>query len=250
MSFRHFTFTGLFALGLMGLATPAQADCAALPSFEKLQQALRASVKASGGEKNGGLDLNMWAALVDRDGVVCAVVFSGQDRDDQWPGSRIIAAQKANTANAFSLKGLAISTANLYSAVQPGASLYGLQFSNPVNEAVAYGGHPKNYGTEDDPMVGQRIGGVNIFGGGLALYTKDGIVGGLGVSGDTACADHNIAWRVRQALDLAAVPGGVSKTGTDAIIYDIVKGKSKSGFGHPLCGGKENKIGLALKAAE
>ena len=250
MSSRHFAFVGLFALSLAAFAAPAMADCAALPKFEKLQEVLRTSVKASGGAENGGFELNMWAALVDRDGVVCAVAFSGQDRDDQWPGSRIIAAQKANTANAFSLKGLAISTANLYSAVQPGGSLYGLQFSNPVNESVAYSGHPKNYGTEDDPMVGQRIGGVNIFGGGLALYTKDGIVGGLGVSGDSACADHNVAWRVRQALELAAVPGGVSKAKTDAIIYDIAKGKSKSGFGHPLCAGKENKVGLALKAAE
>lgn len=250
MSFRRFAFAGLFALSLAGFAAPAQADCAALPKFEKLQEVLRASVKASGGAENGGFELNMWASLVDRDGVVCAVAFSGQERGDQWPGSRVIAAQKANTANAFSLNGLALSTANLYSAVQPGGSLYGLQFSNPVNTAVAYGGDAAEYGTAADPMVGQRVGGVNIFGGGLALYSKDGIVGGLGVSGDSACADHNVAWRVRQALDLAAVPGGVSKAKTDAIIYDVVKGKSKSGFGHPLCGGKENKVGMALKAAE
>jgi hypothetical protein len=34
---------------------------------------------------------------------------------------------------------LAISSANLYSAVQPGGSLYGLQASNPVETDVAYG---------------------------------------------------------------------------------------------------------------
>ena len=91
----------------------------------------------------------MWATIVDRDGVVCAVAFSGKDRFSQWPGSRVISAQKANTANAFGLdsssnsdgsgqaKGLALSTANLFSAVQPGGSLYGLQFSNPVNDDVA-----------------------------------------------------------------------------------------------------------------
>jgi len=39
---------------------------------------------------------------------------------------RVISAQKANTANAFSLPQLALSTANLYSAVQPGGSLFGL----------------------------------------------------------------------------------------------------------------------------
>src|SRR3989449_5661583 len=31
--------------------------------------------------------------------------------------------------------GLALSTANLYSAVQPGGSLYGLQHSNPVDRS-------------------------------------------------------------------------------------------------------------------
>ena len=34
-------------------------------------------------------------------------------------------------------------------------------------------------------MVGGRIGGVNVFGGGLALYNANGkLLGGLGVSGD------------------------------------------------------------------
>jgi len=75
----------------------------------------------------------MWATIVDRDGVVCAVAFSGADRGAQWPCSRVISAQKANTANAFSLDSLALSTANLYSAAQGtsaatplGGSLYGL----------------------------------------------------------------------------------------------------------------------------
>jgi len=40
----------------------------------------------------------MWATLVNRDGVVCAVAFSGVNRGAQWPGSRAISAQKANTA--------------------------------------------------------------------------------------------------------------------------------------------------------
>src|SRR5512136_1014448 len=114
----------------------------------------------------------MWAAIVDRDGVVCAVAFSGQDRGAQWPGSRAISAQKANTANSFSLdassssngsgqpNGLALSTANLYSAVQPGGSLYGLQASNPVDTAAAYKGPSFQFGTAQDPLVGNKIGGV------------------------------------------------------------------------------------------
>ena len=68
--------------------------------------------------------------------MVCAVAFTGTDRGQKWPGSRVISAQKANTANAFSLPGLAFSTADLYSAVQPGGSLFGLQASNPVNTDV------------------------------------------------------------------------------------------------------------------
>ncbi len=228
-------------------ATPA--NCGALPDHGKLQQALRANLKASGGPSNGGLDLPMWASLVARDGTVCVVAFSGQQWDEQWPGSRVIAVQKASTANAFGLKTLAISTANLFSAVQPGGSLFGLQESNPVNAALAYEGAAADFGAIQDPLVGKRLGGVNVFGGGLALYDKGEIVGGLGVSGDTSCADHNVAWRVRQALGLGKVPAGVSKNKDDGIIYDIASGKSKSGFGHPKCGGKEEKIAKELKAA-
>src|SRR5262249_3098471 len=111
---------------------------------------------------NGGFGLNMWASIVDRDGVVCFVAFTGSDRGEQWPGSRVISAQKANTANAFSLPGLALSTANLYTAVQSGGSLFGLQESNPVNVDVAYGGDPSKNGAAADPMFGGRIGGVNV----------------------------------------------------------------------------------------
>ena len=149
----------------------------------------------------------MWATVVDRNGVVCVVTLTGENRGDQWPGSRVISAQKANTANAFSLPGLALSTANLYAATQPGGSV-GLQFSNPVDlTSVAYGGDPEQYGQADDPLVGKPIGGVNVFGGGLALYASDGtLLGAIGVSGDSSCADHNIAWKTRDTLKLDYVP--------------------------------------------
>jgi uncharacterized protein GlcG (DUF336 family) len=185
---------------------------------------------------NGGLSLNMWATVVDRAGVVVAVVFTGTTEGDQWPGSRIISAQKANTANNFSLTGLALSTANLYSPAQPGGSLFGLQEANPINEDAAFGGNASDYGTTKDYMVGKRIGGTNVFGGGFALYNASGeIVGGLGVSGDTSCADHVIGWKVRHALNLDNVPGGVAPGNTDNIIYDISGGQSASGFGQPHC---------------
>src|SRR2546428_14087271 len=170
---------------------PPHANCAGLPSHSALRDAL----KVARAQPNGGFNLDMWATVINRDGQVCAVAFTGADRGSQWPGSRVISAQKANTANAFSLPGLALSTANLYSAVQPGASLYGLQHSNPVDAQVAYLGPATNFGTGNDPMVAHRIGGVNVFGGGLALYNGAHVlVGAIGVSGDSSCADHNIAW--------------------------------------------------------
>jgi len=230
------------------VAAPALADCRHLPDHAALTAALKASVKPSGGVSNGGLDLNMWATIVDRNGTVCAVAFSGDNYGDQWLGSRVISAQKANTANAFSLNGLALATGNLFTAVQPGNSLFGLQASNPVNATAAYAGQAKQFGTAKDPMVGKRIGGVNVFGGGLGLYNAKGLEGGLGVSGDTSCADHNVAWRVRQALGLDKVTNGVSPNKDDGIIYDIADGKSKSGFGHPTCGGKEAAVAVDIKA--
>src|SRR4051812_10775914 len=221
-------------------AVRAEGPCADVPTHAALAAALSAARAAS----NGGFNLDMWGTVVNRDGVVCAVAFTGGDRGDQWPGSRVISAQKANTANAFSLPHLALSTANLYTAVQPGGSLFGLQLSNPVNTDVAYGGNEKNYGRANDPMIGGKIGGVNVFGGGLALYNSHGeIVGAVGVSGDTSCADHNIAWRTRSLLGLDHVPAGVADAAhKDNIIFDIVPqpgqmpGVSPSGWGHPHCG--------------
>jgi uncharacterized protein GlcG (DUF336 family) len=225
--------------------------CKDLPSHSALRDALA----AARAQANGGFNLDMWATVVNRDGEVCAVAFTGGDRGDQWPGSRVISAQKANTANAFSLPGLALSTANIYSAVQPGGSLYGLQHSNPVSTDVAYGGSPTNYGKPNDPMVGGRIGGVNVFGGGLALYNASHtLVGGLGVSGDSSCADHNIAWRVRNTLNYDYVPGGVSGDAArpDNIVYDItpqpgqMPGNSAGGWGHPACSAAATAIAAGL----
>jgi len=215
-------------------AVSIASGCAGLPTHD----ALRTALGHARGANNGGFNLDMWAAVVNRDGIVCAVAFTGGDRGGQWPGSRVIAAQKASTANAFSLPGLALSTANLWAAVQPGGSLYGLQFSNPVSTDVAYTGPAASFGQASDPMVGQRIGGVNVFGGGLALYNESRqIVGAIGVSGDTSCADHNIAWRTRQELALDWVPGGVSANGDDNINYQglVAVPSLANDFSHPIC---------------
>ena len=215
-------------------------NCSGLPQ----QAVLKSALKQARNEMNGGFNLDMWGTIVNRDGIVCAIAFTGNARGDQWPGSRVISAQKANTGNAFSLPGLALSTANLFSAVSPGGSLFGLQHSNPVNTQVAYRGNAASYGTSNDPMEGGKIGGINVFGGGFALYNSQGqIVGGLGVSGDSSCADHNIGWKTRHNLLLDYVPGGVSgdPTRPDNIVYDITpqagqqEGVSASGWGHPKC---------------
>jgi uncharacterized protein GlcG (DUF336 family) len=245
MTIKRAIVSGVLSMALSGAA---MADCSKLPNQAQLHQALVANVKPAGGPSNGGFDLHMWATIVDRDGKICAVAFSGDDRGDQFPGSRVISAQKAYTANAFSLKGIALSKANLFAATQPGGSLFGLQESNLMNPAVGFAGNPDDYGTETDPMVGEKLGGVIVFGGGLALYEKSGIVGGLGLSGDSSCADHNIAWRVRKALGLANFPGGVNPNKNDGIIYDIAGGVSKSGWGHPTCGGKEPEVAKEIGA--
>src|SRR5215831_12365430 len=77
----------------------AQATCTDLPAWAQLKAALDSAVAA----ETSGLNLHMWATIVDRSGIVCAVAFSGTNRAAQWPASRVISAQKANTANAFSL---------------------------------------------------------------------------------------------------------------------------------------------------
>lgn len=160
-----------------------------------------------------GFGLPMWATMVDETGKVCHVYSTASSvpntgasaGNSAWLGSRVISAQKANTANAFSLDGLAISTGALSVAVYPGGSLFGLQHSNPVDTAAAYGSidDGTNLGTSSDPLAGTHIGGVNVFGGGVAIYNAAGVkVGAIGASGDTSCRDHTFAYTMRKRLEL------------------------------------------------
>jgi len=177
---------------------------------------------------NGGLFApnKMWAAVVDRQGVLCGVVRSNPDA---WPGSRDIAIAKAFTANAFSNSQLALSTANLYGPTQPGGSLYGLNNSNPFNPAF----------NAQETGIGFAVGGIITFGGGVALYSNGQVIGGLGVSGDTSCADHAIAYRMRQRAGYGTVPGGVGPSNTDNISYyptGLLSGQiDPSQFKQPHC---------------
>jgi uncharacterized protein GlcG (DUF336 family) len=235
-----------FAVSLAALLRAATAvvaqtpNCPGLPDASHLKQVVQ-SVVRQGASKNGGMGNQEWAAVVNRDGIVCAIIFSGTSASDEWPGSRMIAAEKANTANGLSGRDYALSTANIFAASQPGQSLYSLATSQPPNPQAAFG-DPGTFGTPHDPMVGKAIGGIIVFAGGLALYAPDGhIVGGLGLSGDTSCTDHVIAWKVRHQLHLDAVPMGPSPAHDDNMILDFTHGYSPSGFGHPACkGGNDN----------
>lgn len=70
--------------GCSHLDTVAESEIAttlhpSMPSHTELQTKLKEVV----GTPNGGFGLNMWATVVDRDGVVEAVAFFGDDRGDQ-----------------------------------------------------------------------------------------------------------------------------------------------------------------------
>jgi uncharacterized protein GlcG (DUF336 family) len=219
---------GLVAVGML-LATNAFADqagdaaslsaqkCQIPPNVvQDVQSQLATVVKSQ--DHNGGLfsPNRMWSAIVDRKGVLCSVIVTG----DAWPGSRAIAIAKAGTANDFSNDALALSTANLYAPTQPGGSLYGLNNSNPFNPLF----QPQNTG------IGFVPGGIITFGGGLALYSSGKVIGGLGVSGDTSCADHAIAYRMRRNARLDGTPN------SDNIVYLSPGEAPNSGFKQPHCG--------------
>jgi uncharacterized protein GlcG (DUF336 family) len=208
-------------LAMLPTASNAQLACAIpIATVNALQAKLAIVIN----ENNGGLfsPNRMWSAIVDRTGKLCSVITSSTDA---WPGSRSIAIAKASTANDFSNNKLALSTANLYAPTQPGGSLYGLNNSNPFNPAF----QPQGSG------VGFVPGGVITFGGGVALYESGQVIGGLGVSGDTSCADHAIAYRMRKAAGLDGIPpGGVGLNGTDNILY-APTGTPPTGFEHPHC---------------
>jgi len=203
--------------------SPARSrGCADVPTAENLKKLLQ-DAPAQNGDA-GGLNHGkaMWGAIVNRNGELCALAASTDDMAATWPGSRAIAIAKGFTANAFSSDTSPLSTARLYTLSQPGHSLWGIANGNPVN--------PLCMGPANDSAtgIGKVCGGTIAFGGGVPLYKGQTRVGGLGVSGDTACTDHEIAKRARQAAGLA--PAGLP---SDDILYAAVDGPSP--FVHPLC---------------
>jgi uncharacterized protein GlcG (DUF336 family) len=199
------------------------ANCSGLPTAAELKTNL-GDAPGHGGTAGGLFNgTRMWVAVVNRDGKLCAVANSQSDPTQVWPGSQSIAKAKAYTANAFSLDSLPLSTALLYTFTQPGHSLWSLGFANPFDpQALAPTG---TQGGGDNQITG----GMIFFGGGVPIYKNGKIIGGLGVSGDTSCTDHEIAKRVRDLAGLNPPSGATA----DDITYSSADGASV--FTHPLC---------------
>ncbi|WP_342148260.1 heme-binding protein [Methylorubrum sp. SB2] len=215
------------------MSSPVRAAEEASVSCPVTQSELRTAVNRAATADSTGLNNHFWAVAVNRSGTVCAVAFSGATVYSQWLLSRQIAAAKAFTANGLSLdapKG-PLSTAQLYGFVQPSPSggnpLFGLEGGNVLDSNAAFAGDVSTFGTVNDPMVGKRVGGTITFGGGLALYRGNTAIGGVGVSGDTACADHSVAWRIRTSLGL--VPPSLTDTIT------LSSSATPTTGGHPRC---------------
>src|SRR3954449_10420782 len=203
-------------------AGAASARCNDLPSADDLKKWLR---DAPGQAEAGGLFSGKmeWAAVVNRNGEICATAVATDDAASAWPGSQAIAKAKAYTANAYSTDGMALSTARLYTLTQPGHSLWGVAEPNPFKaECLA---SPDDMNATNNKVCGGSI----AFGGGVPLYKGKTRVGGLGVSGDTACADHEIAKRIRHLAQLDPEKGEFA----DDIIYASADGASP--FAHPMC---------------
>ncbi|HEX3596285.1 MAG TPA: heme-binding protein [Polyangiaceae bacterium] len=195
--------------------------CDQVPSTDTLKRLLASAPKKgeAGGLASGRAE---WAAVVNRDGELCAVAVATEDPSAAWPGSQAIAKSKAYTANAFSTDEVPLSTARLYTLSQPGHSLWGIAAGNPIN--------PECVLPPTSKKVEHRVcGGTIAFGGGVPLYKGNTRVGGLGVSGDTACADHEIAKRMRDEAGLNPAKGQYA----DDIQYASADGPSI--YTHPLC---------------
>jgi uncharacterized protein GlcG (DUF336 family) len=202
-----------------GLPTAAQLT-AFLNTVAPISTETNAAKGPIGGLFNG---TRMWAAVVNRAGEFCAAAASRTDPTQVWPGSQAIAKAKAYTGNAFSLDSLALSSAMLYTFTQPGHSLWSLGQSNLYEPRFLAAPDNSNGGT------GKIEGGLIFFGGGVPLYSGGKIIGGLGISGDTSCADHEVAKGVRDVAGLNP-PGGKL---VDDISYS---GPDKpSAFTHPQC---------------
>lgn len=244
-------------------------DCGKLPKAEELKAALQAVANQPADKYPGGGRGPLWMTLVDPTGVVCAVVHSldssGADAKNKenvtlhlQPFHRLLSARKASTSAIFSSSRGSIASGHLYSSNQPGGLLQEASYEGQYD---ALEGDAMTFGTKKDPMIGHRVGGFIGLGGGLALFDANkNKVGAIGVSGDTPCTTHVLAWQIREALAggayaVANIPFGLSGSFDDKLILDITPnpaggpGHSASGYGHIECQNTPTSANEAAAAA-
>lgn len=203
-----------------------QDGCSRLPTVDQLKSYLKAA-PTSGVGSVGGLfkGAREYGAVINRAGELCAEATSTDDTTQVWPASQAIGRSKAFTANAFSVDGMPYSTARLYTLTQPGQSLWGVG-------QVDYTGIPFLPPSTATPIGTPRakVAPTMVFvGGGLPLYSGGKVIGALGVSGDTSCADHEIAKRIRTLAGLNPPDGEKA----DDISYSSSDGMTP--YTHPVC---------------
>jgi uncharacterized protein GlcG (DUF336 family) len=221
-------------LAIAPLASAQESDrpnCTGLPTATQLKSDLKnldgvpLTIGGAGGQIGGFFNgTRVWVAVVNRSGQVCATATSSDETTQVWPGSQAMARAKAYTANSFSNDALAFSTAKLYTIAQPGHSLWNHDQSNSFDTQQI--GVPTEAGNSKGRLAGDLI----FLGGGVPLYDVLGkVIGGLGVSGDTSCADHEVAKRIRQLSNLNPAGGATA----DDISYS--KPDGASAYTHPQC---------------
>jgi len=184
----------------------------------------------------------LWGTIVNREGYVCAVAFTGADYQSQWLGSRVISAQKANTPTRSILGRTATPLATSGSASPvwrcrpPTCTRRFSRAARSTAAAQQSGRHrqrlrceAEDFGTGGDPLVGKRVGGVNVFGG-ASVFTMPSTP----LSEVSASARHVVyGSRDRMASpqqSRSRSPQGRQRCFGDAarpdnIVYDIVSGQ-------------------------
>ena len=200
----------------------AGGGCKDLPSAADLKKLLK---EAAAGREVGGLDggHSEWAAVVDRKGEICAVAVSTDDPTAAWPGSQAIAKAKAYTANAFSTDMVpAVDGASLHDGAAGALAVRrgGRQPLQPGLPADAGGQGRRPQAVRRHDRLRRRR---------CRCTRARPASGGLGASGDTACADHEMAKRMRDKAGLNPPDGALA----DDIWFTKTDGPSI--FAHPLC---------------
>jgi hypothetical protein len=147
--------------------SPRSGACADLPDQATLKEKLVAA-RAAG---NGRFNLDMWATVSTETGVcvrlrsrAATAVTNGQGAASSPLKRPTLRTRSASRPRALDRE-----------SVQRCAAwrqLFGLQESNPVNVDVALWRQPVKLRADQRSDGGGRIGGVNVFGGGLGLYNS------------------------------------------------------------------------------